>query len=80
MLNSTLKAFILQIALTEVLKGVGLIPAAILGHSVGELGCAFADDTLTVEQTILAAYWRGQSVTEAGLPEGAMAVVGELEF
>ena len=64
-------------ALTEVLKAVGLVPDGILGHSVGELGCAFADETLTVEQTILAAYWRGKCVKEADLPPGAMAAVGK---
>lgn len=48
----------------------------LIGHSVGELGCAYADGALNAEQTVLAAYWRGRSVEEAGLPVGAMAAVG----
>ena len=51
-----------------------------VGHSVGELGCAYADGALTAEQTVLAAYWRGRAVEEADLTEGAMAAVGELRF
>lgn len=52
--------------------------AGLVGHSVGELGCAYADGTLTAEQTVLAAYWRGRAVQEAELPVGAMAAVGKL--
>ena len=47
-----------------------------VGHSVGELACAYADGTLTLQQTILAAYWRGQIINNAGLPEGYMAAIG----
>ena len=66
----------LQLALTSLLHSLDLRPDGIIGHSVGELGCAFADGTLTVEQTIAAACWRGQSIKEAKLPQGAMAAVG----
>lgn len=51
-------------------------PEGIVGHSVGELGCAYADGGLTAEETVLAAYWRGRCVTEAKLPPGGMAAVG----
>lgn len=51
--------------------------AGMVGHSVGELGCAYADGSLTAEQTVLSAYWRGRAVQEASLPAGAMAAVGE---
>lgn len=47
-----------------------------MGHSVGELGCAYADNTFTREQAILAAYWRGRSILESQLPKGAMAAIG----
>lgn len=52
--------------------------AGMVGHSVGELGCAYADGCLTAEQTVLTAYWRGTAVQEACLPPGAMAAVGKL--
>lgn len=37
----------------------GITPDGIVGHSVGELGCAYADGSFTAEEVILAAYWRG---------------------
>ena len=55
----------------------GLEAAAALGHSVGELGCAYADGCLTAEETVLAAYWRGRCVLDGNLPPGGMAAVGE---
>ena len=57
---------------------LGIKPDGIVGHSVGELGCAYADGGLTAEETVLAAYWRGRCVIEANLPLGGMAAVGKL--
>ena len=37
----------------------GVEPEGIIGHSVGELGCAYADGSFTAEEVIKAAYWRG---------------------
>lgn len=59
-----------QIALVDTLRSMGLTPDGIIGHSVGELGCAYADGGLTAAETILAAYWRGRCVKEANLPPG----------
>ena len=66
----------LQVALVDVLREVGLEPDGITGHSVGELGCGYADGALTAEEAVLAVYWRGRSVQAAKLPPGAMAAVG----
>ncbi|KAJ1522851.1 hypothetical protein ONE63_001999 [Megalurothrips usitatus] len=78
--NNILKSFVgitaCQIALTNVLKAVGVVPDFIVGHSVGELGCAYADGCLTEEQTILAAYARGVASTQAPLIKGMMAAIG----
>jgi hypothetical protein len=60
-----------------VLTSIGIHPDGIVGHSVGELGCAYADGTFTAEQTVLAAYWRGLCILESKLPLGAMAAVGK---
>lgn len=49
----------LQIGLVDLLTSVGIIPDYIIGHSVGELGCAYADGCFTTEEMILAAYSRG---------------------
>ena len=63
----------------EVLRSLNIEPDGIVGHSVGELGCAYADGALTAEETVLAAYWRGRCVAEAKLPPGGMAAVGQLQ-
>lgn len=48
----------------------------ILGHSVGEIACGYADGSLTVKEAMQIAYWRGRSILDAKLAPGAMAVVG----
>lgn len=75
-LNSFVSIAAIQIALTDVLSSIGIKPDGIVGHSVGELGCAYADGTFTAEQFILAAHARGKSIVESKLPLGAMAAVG----
>jgi len=65
-----------QIALVDILTAIGIYPDGIVGHSVGELGCAYADNTFTLEQTILAAYYRGKSIVNTKLEPGSMMVVG----
>ncbi|KAK3911268.1 Fatty acid synthase [Frankliniella fusca] len=78
--DSIMKSFVgitaCQIALTNVLFAVGLRPDGIIGHSVGELGCAYADGCLTEEQALLAAWARGRASTEATLIKGMMAAIG----
>ncbi|OTF78648.1 fatty acid synthase-like protein, partial [Euroglyphus maynei] len=65
-----------QIALTDLLRALQIEPDGIVGHSVGELGCAYADGVFTHEQMLLSAYWRGRCVEMANLPRGLMAAVG----
>ncbi|XP_074648828.1 fatty acid synthase-like isoform X2 [Tubulanus polymorphus] len=78
--NCTLNSFVsvaaIQVALVDMLTVMGIKPDGMVGHSVGELGCAYADGGLTAEETVLAAYWRGRCVTDAKLPPGGMAAVG----
>lgn len=76
-LNTFIGIIAMQIGLTDVLKAVGIKPDHIIGHSVGELGCAYADESLSLEETILAAYYRGMACKEANVIEGKMAVVGK---
>ena len=65
-----------QVALVDILTSIGIHPDGIVGHSVGELGCAYADGAFTPEQTVLAAYCRGKAIMESNLEPGAMAAVG----
>lgn len=66
----------IQVALVDVLTLIGIQPDGIIGHSVGELGCAYADGGFTAEQTVLAAYCRGKAISESRLEPGAMAAIG----
>lgn len=66
----------IQIALTDCLRAVGIVPDGIIGHSVGELGCAYADECLTAEQMILCSYSRGLASIETKLIKGMMAAIG----
>ncbi|XP_068717598.1 fatty acid synthase-like [Montipora capricornis] len=78
--SNTINSFVglasIQIALVDCLTTLGITPDGIVGHSVGELGCAYADGSLTGKEVIMAAYWRGRCVQEARLPPGGMAAVG----
>ncbi|XP_017858729.1 PREDICTED: fatty acid synthase [Drosophila arizonae] len=75
-LNSFISIAAMQVALTDLLTSLNIHPDGIVGHSVGELGCAYADGCFTPEQTVLAAYWRGKSILDTQLPKGKMAAVG----
>lgn len=78
--NNILHAFIgisaVQIAITDILKAIGLEPDYIIGHSFGELGCAYADGCCTTEEAILSAYSRGEASIETKTIFGSMAAVG----
>ncbi|PPJ57411.1 hypothetical protein CBER1_01404 [Cercospora berteroae] len=64
-----------QIALVDLLRSVGVKPAAVVGHSSGELGAAYAAGALTAKEAIIGAYQRGQAATLQDR-KGAMAAVG----
>ncbi|KAL3200534.1 hypothetical protein MRX96_013181 [Rhipicephalus microplus] len=59
-----------QVALVDTLRALGVHPDGIVGHSVGETACAYADEGFTAEQTVLCAYWRGRCVELENLPKG----------
>ncbi|XP_022124139.2 fatty acid synthase [Pieris rapae] len=65
-----------QIGLTDVLSSIGIFPDKIIGHSVGELGCAYADGCFTAEEMILSAYSRGLVSVQTPFIRGSMAAVG----
>ena len=79
-LDTTVAPFVsiaaVQIALVDVLRTCGIEPDGIVGHSVGELGCAYGDGCFNLEQMIMSAYWRGKCVEDAQLSGGLMAAVG----
>ncbi|KAJ1531496.1 hypothetical protein ONE63_000171 [Megalurothrips usitatus] len=78
--DNILKSFVgvtaCQVALTNVLAAVGVVPDGFIGHSVGELGCAFADGCLSETEAILAAWARGVASNRSPLIKGMMAAIG----
>ncbi|XP_051173561.1 fatty acid synthase-like [Leptopilina boulardi] len=74
--NSFVGIAAIQIGLVDILSAIGLKPDFLIGHSVGELGCAYADNCFTAEQMILSAYYRGLASVETDMPKGSMAAVG----
>lgn len=53
----------------------GVTPTAVIGHSSGEIGAAYASGALSLQEAIICAYMRGR-VTKQQTKGGAMAVVG----
>ncbi|KAI4497551.1 hypothetical protein M0802_007321 [Mischocyttarus mexicanus] len=75
-INSFLGIAAIQIGLVDILYAVGVKPNYMIGHSVGELGCSYADGCFTAEEMILCALSRGLASVESELIPGAMAAVG----
>jgi acyl transferase domain-containing protein/SAM-dependent methyltransferase len=64
-----------QIAMVDLLASIGVEPAAVVGHSSGELAGAYAAGALTAKEAIIGAYHRGQAAKLQNR-KGAMAAVG----
>nr|XP_050845903.1 fatty acid synthase-like [Vespula vulgaris] len=75
-LHSSVGTAAVQIGFVDLLTSMGVLPDYIIGYSVGEFGCAYADGSLTAEETILAAYFQGISVIEAKIPHCCVALIG----
>ncbi|XP_076764194.1 fatty acid synthase-like [Xylocopa sonorina] len=75
-LNTYVAIIGIQIGLVDLLTSMGIEPDNIIGHSAGEIGCAYADRCFTAEQTILTAYFRGLAFMETKTVLGSMAAVG----
>lgn len=75
-MNTYIGVAAVEIGLTEVLKALGLEPDYIVGHSVGEVGVAYADGCFTLEEAMLASMSRGKACSESKTILGAMAAIG----
>lgn len=80
MFDNIVNAFVgisaVQIAIVDLLRLLEIPMDYCIGHSLGELGCAYADNTITAEQMLLASYARGVVSIETNVIVGAMAAVG----
>ena len=56
---NTLQKFLepFQIGLTDLMRRLHILPDHIVGYSLGELVCAYAEGCLTLEETLTAAYY-----------------------
>ncbi|KAF2137936.1 uncharacterized protein K452DRAFT_301651 [Aplosporella prunicola CBS 121167] len=74
----------LQLAIVDHLRAWGIVPAAVVGHSSGEIAAAYAAGILTFENAIICAYYRGLYMSQGTAPgsfnkRGAMIAVGMTE-
>ncbi|KYN20666.1 Fatty acid synthase [Trachymyrmex cornetzi] len=74
-LNAFIGIIAIQVGLVDLLTSLGINPDYMISHSGGELGCAYADGCLTIEQTILSAYFIGLACAEGKIIRSSMAVV-----
>ena len=65
----------MQIVLVDILAAWHITPSAVVGHSSGEIAASYAAGVLTLEEAIIAAYYRGY-VCKAAQTPGGMAAVG----
>ena len=70
----------IQLALTDLFASFGVRPAAVTGHSSGEIGAAYAAGALSFQSAMAAAYYRGQAIVELKQTQphlkGSMMAVG----
>jgi phthiocerol/phenolphthiocerol synthesis type-I polyketide synthase C len=71
--------FAVQVGVTEMLRAQGLMPAAVSGHSVGEIAAAWASGALTLEQAVQVIFHRSklQGTTQGSGQMTAVAMGGE---
>jgi acyl transferase domain-containing protein len=67
--------FALQVGMTNLLRRAGVSPAAVVGHSVGEVAAAWASGALSLEQAVHTIYVRSRAQGRTA-GAGAMAAVG----
>jgi acyl transferase domain-containing protein len=65
----------IQVGLVNILKSWGVQPSAVIGHSSGEIGAAYASGAITASEAITIAYYRGRGTMDVHKP-GGMAAVG----
>lgn len=66
----------LQIALVNQFRRLGVLPAAVVGHSSGEIAAAYAAGHISLQMAIRSAYYRGLVTRRAQSLNGGMAAVG----
>lgn len=66
----------IQVALVDILREYNVRPDAVVGHSSGEIGAAYACGSITAEEAILVAFYRGHVMLQDATILGGMAAIG----
>lgn len=67
--------FALQVALTRLWASYGIHPAAVVGHSVGEVASSYVAGVYSLEEAVRVSYYRSQ-LQQSAAGRGAMLAVG----
>ncbi len=67
--------FACQVALAALWRSWGIVPSAVIGHSLGEVAAAHVAGALSLEQAVTIVFQRGR-ITKQASGKGAMALVG----
>lgn len=68
--------FAMQVSLAELWKSWGIVPAAIVGHSVGEIAASCVAGILSLEEAARVIALRSKFMEDCARGEGAMLAVG----
>lgn len=74
-LNAFVGITAIQISLVNMLRLLEVQPDYIIGHSIGEIACGYADGGLTEEQAILFSYFAGYLHIRDNCVKGSMVAV-----
>ncbi|MEV0251249.1 SDR family NAD(P)-dependent oxidoreductase [Nocardia sp. NPDC050712] len=66
--------FLIQVALYEKLTALGITPAAVVGHSVGEVSAAYISGVLSLPEALTVAYHRARLQARTAGTGGMLAV------
>jgi len=74
-ISAQLPNFVIQVGLTELWRSLGIEPNGVIGHSVGEIGAAWAAGALTLEEAIRLTCHRGEIFQRIN-GQGSMMAIG----
>ncbi|MGA1863714.1 MAG: SDR family NAD(P)-dependent oxidoreductase [bacterium] len=70
--------FVIQVGLLALYKSWGIVPSAVVGHSVGEVTTSYASGAISLEEALLVSYHRSR-VQKKAAGKGTMLATGLTE-